>query len=90
MAGEILGDGNSSGTGVVASTSELLHLYGGTAVAQPSGSTQAAVTATALGTISFTSATAAATVVAQVNALTVLVNKLRTDLVALGAIKGSA
>jgi hypothetical protein len=32
--GEILGNGNPDGTGVVASTTEKLHLYGGTGVVQ--------------------------------------------------------
>jgi hypothetical protein len=35
MAGEVLGNGNPDGTGVVQSVTEKVHLYGGTAVAQP-------------------------------------------------------
>lgn len=35
MADEVLGKGLPGGTSVVASTSELVCLYGGTAVAQP-------------------------------------------------------
>lgn len=35
MADEVLGKGLSGGTAVVASTTEKVHLYGGTAVAQP-------------------------------------------------------
>lgn len=34
MAIQILGDGGPDGSGVVSSTTEKLHLYGGTAVAQ--------------------------------------------------------
>lgn len=36
MAIQILGDGNPDGSGVVSSATEKLHLYGGTAVVQPS------------------------------------------------------
>lgn len=34
-AGQVLGNGNPEGTAVVASTTEKVHLYGGTPVAQP-------------------------------------------------------
>jgi hypothetical protein len=33
--GQILGNGNTAGTGVVSATTEKLHLYGGTPVVQP-------------------------------------------------------
>lgn len=72
------------------SATEKIGFYGTTPVVQPASDSQAAVTGTALGTIDFTSATEAATVVAQVNAITVLINQLRSDLVDLGVVNGEA
>lgn len=73
-------------------STSLVGFFGATRVTQPSGATQAAVTATPLTGAAGANPTQAeyATVVAQVNALTVLVNKQRADLVSLGLIKGSA
>lgn len=90
MGVKYLDNGNDDGTSLGQSTSEKVSLYGVTPVVQPSSASQAAVTATALGTIDFTSATEAATVVAAVNELKVLANQIRSDLVNLGAIKGSS
>lgn len=90
MAVKYLDDKNVDGTVLGQASTTKVGLWGVTPVVQPSSASQAAVTATALGTIDFTSATEAATVVAQVNSLTTLVNKLRADLVTVGAIKGSA
>lgn len=49
MAIQILGNGNPDGTGVVAS-GEKLHLYGGTAVVQPSAITTTGSTAPSMKT----------------------------------------
>lgn len=64
----------------------------GAAVVQPLGAAQAAVDATALTGAAGANPTQAeyATVVAKVNSLVTLTNKLRADLVTLGALKGSA
>lgn len=48
MAIQILGDGNPDGTGIVSSATEKLHLYGGTAVVQPSAITSKGSTAASL------------------------------------------
>lgn len=48
MAIEILGNGAPDGTGVVASATEKMHLYGGTAVVQPSAITSKGSTAASL------------------------------------------
>lgn len=87
---EYLGNNGPDGISVGKSITEKVSFYGVTPVVQPASSSQAAVTGTALGTIDFTSATEAATVVAQTNAITVLINQLRSDLVSIGAITGSA
>ena len=55
------------------------------AIAQPSGAAQAAVATTAATTGAATYGLTSA----QANAVVTLVNKIRTDLVALGLIKGS-
>jgi hypothetical protein len=89
------------------SASDLVGFYGATAIVQPSGSGQGAVTAitdASGGTGAYTNgiltitgtynqailANAIATLVLQGNANKVLVNQLRSDLVSLGLIKGSA
>lgn len=90
MAVKQLSDGGTDGASLGQSVSDKVSLYGVTPVVQPSSASQAAVTATALGTIDFTSATEAATVVAAVNELKVLANALRSGLVDLGAIKGAS
>lgn len=94
--------GATHGDGVlIGQTGEKVALFGFTPVVQPVGATQAAVTDTvgaALG--AFTDPPSAGEMAALrtfVNALrvdslaqTVLVNKLRTDAIALGIIKGAA
>lgn len=86
---ERIGDGNPNGT-VLWGSGEKGGFYGiATPIVQPTSSDQAAVTATALGTIDFTSATEAATVVAAVNELKVLANGIRSALVNLNLIAGS-
>lgn len=48
MAIQILGDGNPDGSGVVSSATEKLHLFGGTAVVQPSAIATSASTLVSL------------------------------------------
>lgn len=81
-------------------SADKVGFYGTTPAAQPSGASQAAVTAIGTVTISavtgtaggihgFSSSTQAAALVAQAEAAITLVNKLRSDLVTLGVIAGS-
>lgn len=67
-------------------------LFGATPVVQPVGATQAAIGAALVAIAGGEAPTEAEhnAVLARVNELAVLVNKLRTDLVALGLIKGAA
>lgn len=68
------------------SSSDFVGFYGTTPIVQPSGAAQAAVSATAATTTTpwgFSTST-------QADAIVTLVNKIRTDLVALGLLKGSA
>lgn len=90
MAGKHCSDYDSTGTYLGQDSSDKIGFYGTTPVVQPSSASQAAVTATALGTIDFTSATEAATVVAAVNELKILANQVRAELVELGLISGAA
>ncbi|MCP4303663.1 MAG: hypothetical protein GY788_02035 [bacterium] len=84
MAIEYLDGGNDDGTSFGQSITEKISFYGVTAVVQPSGAGQAAVTTSVT-----TTATAANLATTMVDVL-VAVNKVRTDLVALGLWKGSA
>lgn len=96
MSGETqLHDGNDAGVMIGGSTSQLVGFYGTTPADQPASTAQSAVATTALTTITDIVTTASLTgafnsVVTRVSALTTLVNSLRTDLVELGLIKGSA
>ena len=74
-------------------------LYGSAPITQPSGSTQAAVATTVITTAAITTTTnaygyatttQADNVAAIAAACRVLVNQLRTDLITIGLIKGSA
>lgn len=81
-----LSDRNTNGTILGQDTSDLIGFYGKTAVVQPSGAEQAAVSTTAATTTTpwgFTTST-------QANAIVSLVNQIRADLVSLGLLKGSA
>lgn len=85
--------GHTHADGVlVGITGEKVALFGATPVVQPVGAAQATVDATALTGAAGANPTQAeyATVIAKVNALVTLTNKLRVDLIALGAIKGAA
>ncbi len=81
---QVIGDGSPDGTVLGASTTEKIGFYGlATPIVQPSGAGQAAVTKT-------TTTTATTTALqTDIDAVRVLANKLRTDLVALGLIAGA-
>jgi len=76
---------NPDGTRLGQSTADKLGFFGlTTPIVQPSGASQGTVTKTT----TTTSTTTALTV--DIDAVRVLANKLRSDLVALGLIKGAA
>lgn len=79
----IVGVGNPGGAGIKFGTGESLGFFNANPVSQPLGAAQAAVTGTAAGTYDAATQTL-------INNTMTLANKLRTDLVALGLIKGSA
>lgn len=84
--GKQLSDAGIDGTGLGQSTSDKISFYGVTPVVQRSGSSQAATATTAATTTTpwgFTTST-------QANAIVTLVNEMRTVLVNLGLMKGSA
>ena len=76
--GKILSDGNPDGTGVGQTTSDLIHLYGGTPVSQRAASIQAASVVSASTFISVTTNFAA------------FCAEVAATLTAIGAWKGSA
>ncbi len=88
-------DYNPDGSLIGQDASEKIGFYGKTPTAQPSATAQSAVATTALTTIGSTTLTAADltalnAIVTRAGALTTLVNQLRSDLVTVGLIKGSA
>jgi len=84
MAVRELSDGNDDGTRLGQSSTDKIGFYGlATPIVRPSGASQAAAT----NTTTTTSTTTALTT--DLDAVRVLVNKIRTDLVALGLIAGS-
>jgi hypothetical protein len=90
-----LSDGNSDGTVLGQSTTDLIGFYGVTAVDQPAASGQAALTITAITVLTTTPTnTAIATRVNQVlgdlTELGTKYNAIRGALISLGLIKGSA
>jgi hypothetical protein len=95
MAYKQLSNGNSEGVCLGQSVTDKIGFYGlATAIIQPLATAQSAVATTTLTTITDIVTTASVTaalnaVVTRAAALTVLVNQMRTDLVALGLIKGS-
>lgn len=84
MAVEYLGTNSPDGTCLGLSSTEKIAFYGTTTVVQPSSASQAAVT-TSVTTTATTTALAT-----DVAALIVLCNQLRSELVTLGLLKGSA
>ena len=83
MAVQNIGDGGPDGTNFI-QTGEKGAFFGATPVVRPTGTSQAACTKTTTTTSTTTALTT------DLDAVRVLVNKLRTDLVALGLIKGSS
>lgn len=82
-----LSDGGPDGTKLGQSDTDLVGFYGVTAVVQPSSASQAAVTTAASTAITLAFGYATST---QADGIVTLVNQLRSDLVTLGLIKGSA
>ena len=75
---------NDDGAYIGATTSSLIGLWGTTPCDQPTGASQAAVTTSVTTTATTTQ------LASTVADLVTLTNKIRTDLVEFGAIKGSA
>jgi hypothetical protein len=94
MAVKQLSDGHPDGVKLGQSVTDLVGLYGVTPVVQPTAAAQSAVPTTALTTLTDIVTTASVTgafnsVAARVGALCTLVNQMRSDLIAVGVIKGS-
>lgn len=90
-----LSDGGPDGTRLGQSTTDLVAFWGKTPVDQPAATAQSALSTAALTTITDIVTTASVTgafnaVVARVEAINTLVNQIRSDLVEVGVIKGSA
>lgn len=81
-----LSDQNSEGTVLGASTTDKIAFYGKTAVAQQSSADQAAVTTTA----STSTSPVGYSTTTQADAIVTLVNEMRSVLVTVGLMKGSA
>lgn len=82
--GQQLSQGSDDGVCLGQATTDKLGFYGlATPIVQPSGSGQVAYTKTTTTTTTTTALTV------DITALAVLVNKMRTDLVALGLIAGA-
>lgn len=77
-------DGRPDGAMVGQNSSDKVGFYGTTPVVQPSSASQAAVTATITTTAVLTQ------VATQASANTTLLNQIRSELVTLGLLKGSA
>jgi hypothetical protein len=95
MGIKYLDDKGPDGTVLGQSTASLVALWGKTPVDQPAATAQSALSTAALTTITDIVTTASVTgafnaVVARVEAINTLVNQIRTDLVEVGVIKGSA
>lgn len=82
-----VGDGNPSGTNMGrAATGEKISFFDATPIIQPTSGDQAAVSTS--NPLAISSGFGFATT-AQMTALVTLVNRIRTDLVSLGLLKGS-
>jgi UDP-N-acetyl-D-mannosaminuronic acid transferase (WecB/TagA/CpsF family) len=71
---------------VTGATTDKIAFYGATPVVQPAATAQSAVTTTA----ATTTTPAGYTTTAQANGIVTLLNQIRSDLITLGLIKGSA
>ena len=84
MAVQYVNDGRPDGAYLGQDSSDKIGFYGTTPVAQPASASQAAASAT-------TTTTATTTALeTDLDAVRVLVNQLRSELVTLGIIKGAA
>ena len=83
MAIEVLGTGQPDGTALVKSTSEKIHLYGGTGVAQADHIADAVV-ATGAGDFTTTAAVSAPCTIGDHAALVTIINTLLDDLSDIG------
>lgn len=95
MAARQLTDLGSEGTKLGQSAADLVGFYGATPAAQPSGTSQSAVATTAITTLATTPtatdiAVAVNSLISRQSAAVTLVNQMRSDLVTLGLLKGSA
>jgi hypothetical protein len=95
MPARQLSDGSEDGTSLGQSATDLVGFFGATPVVEPTGTAQSAVATTAITTLVTTPtatdiAVAVNSLISRVSAQTTLLNKLRSDLVTLGLIKGSA
>lgn len=96
MAVEYLGTGNDDGVNHGRSTTDKIGFYGlATPIVQPSGTSQSAVATTAITTLATTPtftdiAVAVNSLISRVSAQTTLLNQVRSDLVSLNLLKGSA
>ena len=92
---KFLGDGRSDGEMLGRATTDPVAFYGTTPIVQPSGTSQSAVATTAITTLATTPtftdiAIAVNSLISRQSAAVTLVNQLRSDLVSLGLLKGSA
>lgn len=90
-----LTDGGPDGSYVGQSASDKVGFYGTTPAVQPSGTSQSAVATTAITTLATTPtatdiAIAVNSLISRVAANVTLINQVRSDLVTLGLLKGSA
>ncbi len=96
MAVEYLGTGNDDGVNHGRSTTDKIGFYGlATPIVQPSATAQSAVATTAITTLITTPtatdiAVAVNSLISRVDALVTLGNSLRSGLVAVNLLKGSA
>lgn len=95
MTATQLSDGNDDGQLLGQSTTDKVAFYGGTPSAQPSATAQSAIATTAITTLATTPtatdiAVAVNSLISRVSAAVTLVNQLRSDLVTVNLIKGSA
>lgn len=94
---QYIGEGRADGAIVFSSASKKGAFFGKTPIVQPSGAAQAAVAVSTITTAAttttpwgFATSTQADALAATVVATRALVNQLRSDIVALGLIKGAA
>lgn len=95
MAARQLSPGGTDGVNLGQSATDLVGFYGATPVVKPAATAQSAVATTAITTLATTPtatdiAVAVNSLISRQSALTTLANQLRSDLVSLGLVKGSA